>query len=220
MTRLTLIVALLLSGCTGLLWKPRATTPYKFGDKGDLVDFNYAWSAEASAIPALEKHFRGQLDKAWREELAAAVADRARAAAAKRTYAGHQFSFDWNTAGRSRRLLSLEGLSSTLTGDMHPSHESAALLWDRRRGAIVRPSALLADPDRLSRLLQAGFCKELDRERAKRRAVAPRSAQAPLCPAISKIVVVPSDTNANARFDSVRLTADPLVRVPNPKGSI
>jgi len=209
MTRSALIIAaFLLSACSGPFGKPRVTTPYKFGDKGDLVDFNYAWSAEASAIPALEKHFRAQLDKAWREELAAATADRASAAAAKRNYAGHQFSFDWNTAGRARRLLSLEGLSSTLTGDLHPSHGSAALLWDRGRGAIVTPSALLTAPARLSALLHADFCKGLARERAKRRAVTPRDAVARPCPAIGKVTLVPSDTNANARFDALRLTAD------------
>ncbi len=209
MTRCVIILALLLSACSGPFGVRPRTPPYKFGDKGDLVDFNYSWSAEASAIPALEKHFRALLDKAWREELAAAVADRARAAAARREYGGHIFSFDWNTAGQSRRLLSLEGLSSTLTGDLHPNHATAALLWERRRNTAITPSALLASPARLPSLVQAGFCKGLDRERAKRRAVAPRPARVRLCPAINAVTIVPSDTNANGRFDSLRLTADP-----------
>ena len=206
-----LIAALLLSACNGPFGGRPRTTPYKFGDKGDLVDFNYSWSAEASAIPALEQRFRAMLDKAWREELAAAVADRAKAVAAGRPYAGHQFAFDWDTAGQSRRLLSLEGRSSTLTGDRHPSHGTAALLWDRRTRAAIAPSALLAAPARLSSLVHANFCRGLDRERAKRRAVAPPGAQARFCPAIDKITLVPSDTNANARFDVLRLTADPEI---------
>jgi len=211
MTRYLLIAALLLSACSGPFGGKPRTTPYKFGDKGDLVDFNYSWPAEASAIPALEQRFRAMLDKAWREELAAAVADRARAAAARRDYAGHQFAFEWVTAGQSRRLLSLEGQSSTLTGDLHPNHGSAALLWDRRSRTVIAPSALLAAPARLSSLVHAGFCKGLDRERAKRRAVAPPNARARPCPAIGKVTIVPSDTNANARFDSLRVTADPEV---------
>ena len=209
MTRSVVILALLVSACSGPFGGKPRTNPYKFGDKSDLVDFNYSWSAEASAIPALEKRFRAQLEKAWREELTFAVTDRAKAAAARRDYAGHQFSFDWNTAGQSRRLLSLEGLSSTLTGDFHPSHGTAALLWDRRTGIAIAPSALFAVPAGVSALVQAGFCKGLDRERAKRRAVAPRTSPARPCPAIGEVTFVPSDTNSNARFDSLRLTADP-----------
>ena len=211
MTRYVLIVALLLSACSGPFGGKPRTPPHKFGDKGDLVDFNYSWSAEASAIPALEQRFRAILDKAWREELAAALQDRAQAAAAKREYGGHQFAFEWNTAGQSRRLLSLEGLSSTLTGDRHPNHGTGALLWDRRSGTAIAPSALLAVPSRLSALVHTDFCKGLDRERAKRRAMVPRGAPARPCPAIGNVTLVPSDTNANRRFDSLRLTADPEV---------
>ncbi len=208
MTRYVLISALLLSACVGPFGGGPRISPFTFGDKGDLVDFNYSWSAEASAIPALEQRFRAMLDKAWREELAAAVADRARAAAAKRDYAGHQFSFEWDTAGQSRRLLSLEGRSSTLTGDRHPNHDTSAMLWDRRARVAIKPSALLAVPNRLSSLIHANFCKGLDRERAKRRAVAPPGAPRP-CPAIGAVTLVPSDTNAKSRFDALRLTADP-----------
>jgi len=211
MTRYILIAALLLSACGGPFGARPRTNPYKFGDKGDLVDFNYSWSAEASAIPALEKRFRAMLDKAWREELAAALQDRAQAAAAKREYGGHQFVFEWNTAGQSRRLLSLEGLSSTMTGDRHPNHGTGALLWDRRGGTTIAPSALLAAPARLPSLVQAEFCKALDRERAKRRAMAPRGGQARACPGIANVTLVSSDTNANRRFDSLRLTVDPEV---------
>jgi hypothetical protein len=73
MTRILLLAALLLSSCATPFGAKRRS-PFKFGEKGDLVDFSYSWSAEASAIPPLEKRFRADLDKQWKEALALALA--------------------------------------------------------------------------------------------------------------------------------------------------
>ena len=217
MIRPLLIGALFLSGCS-VLFPDKPRPPFRFGDKGDLVDFNYGWPAEASVIPALDRRFRGALDAAWRQELAAAVADRAAARAARRKYDGHQFSFDWNTAGQSRRLLSLEGMATTDPGGAHPSHRTDALLWDRSAKSVVAPAALLADPSRLSALVQPAFCAALDRERIKRRAVAEPHPRSRTCPPLAEVTLVPSDYNRNGRFESLRLTADPNVAGSPPEG--
>ncbi|HXG99070.1 MAG TPA: hypothetical protein VNI79_01495 [Sphingomicrobium sp.] len=210
MTRFVLFAALLLSGCAGLFGGGRVISPYKFGDKGELVDFNYGWPGEASAIPALETKFRADLDKAWREALAAAVTDRALATANKREFSGYRFSFEWLAAGQSRRLLSLEGVSSAASGNSQASLGSAAFLWDRRTGSAIAPAALLTDPDRLSPLLHGAYCKALDRERVKRRALAAPGGPRP-CPAMKDVNLVPSDANSNERFEALRLTVAPFV---------
>lgn len=213
-----LALALLLAGC-GWPFSGPQRAPYLFGDKGDLVDFHYGWSAEAAAIPALEARFRAALDKAWKAELAASVADRAAAARAGRKYESHQFRLDWTTAGQSRRLLSLEGTANGFVGDNHLSHASAALLWDRSAKAIITPATLFTRPADMQALLQPGFCTALDRERAKRRAVAVAHPRSRGCPPLGEVIVVPSDSDWDGRFDSLRLTADPNVAGSLPEGA-
>ena len=104
MIRILLLASLLLSSCA-TPFGARRTAPFKFGETGDLVDFSYSWSAEASAVPALEKRFRADLDKQWKDALEVALADRADAARGKRSFHGHLLAIDWLTAGRTRRLL-------------------------------------------------------------------------------------------------------------------
>ena len=217
MARSIVLAALLLSGCAALFpGKPRP--PFAFGDKGELVDFHYGWPAEASAIPALESRFRAALDKSWKQELAAAVADRNAATAAGRKYEGHQFRFDWNTAGQTRRLLSLEGMASSFPANRHDSHRSDGLIWDRGSRTAVAPAALFANTSQFAAIVRPQFCAALDRERAKRRAVAEPHPRGRVCPPFEEVTIVPSDYNRNGRFESLRMTADPNVAGSYPEG--
>jgi hypothetical protein len=218
MTRILLLSALLLSSCTTPFGAKRAA-PFKFGEKGDLVDFSYSWSAEASATPALEKRFRADLDRQWKEALKFALADRADAARGKRDFHGHLLAVDWLTAGRSKRLLSLEATVASFAGGAHPSHSSDALLWDRRDGAPVTVAALLGNPSSISALVQKRFCTLLDVERAKRRDATTEPGELfGDCPKLSEVTFVPADTNGNARFDRLRIIADPYVAGPYAEG--
>ena len=218
MTRILLLASLILSSCATPSGT-RRSAPFKFGEKGDLVDFSYSWSAEASSIPALEKRFRADLDKKWKDALAVALADRADAARGKRRFHGHLLAIDWLTAGRTRRLLSLEGTVSSFTGGAHPNHAGTTLLWDRRNAAPVTVGALLGNPAGLSAFLHKRFCPALDLERTKRRG-APTAPDALFgdCPKLSAVTFVPADTNANARFDRLRVVADPYVAGPYVEG--
>lgn len=208
---LALALPVLLSACATIV----PPSPFAYGKKGDLVDFRYSWSAEASAIPALARRFQADLDSTFRDTLAGATADRASAARDKRPFSGHQFAFDWTTAGNTPGLLSLKGAMSSFTGGAHGNRGNKALLWDRRTGRAIAPASLLAAPDKLDALLRPAYCTALSAERSRRRGT-PTAATDLFgdCPTLGQLSLVPADTNHDRRFDTLRLIADPYVAGP------
>ena len=77
-TLLAALAPFTLGACATLFAPP---SPYAYDKKGDLVEFNYAWSAETSRQPALVRQLRGDLEGAFRDTSSAAEADRAAARA-------------------------------------------------------------------------------------------------------------------------------------------
>ncbi len=196
------------------------TSPYAFGNKGDLVEFNYAWSAEATAIPALVLRLRGDLETSWRAAATTAQADRAEALAMKRPFNGHQYSRRWTSAGQSRRLLSLDGRTLVFTGDPPPSHGAEGLLWDRSARAEIKVERLFSASSALQTLVRAPYCAKLDEERAKRRGGAvPSGGAFTSCPRFDKLAIVPTDSNTDRRFDLLRIVAPNGVAGPYAEGS-
>ena len=197
------LVPFALAGCATLFGP---TSPFAVDRKGDTVEFNYAWSAEASAIPALVRRLRGDLETSWRAASTTAQSDRAEALTAQRPFKGHKFSRRWTTAGQSSRLLSLDG--QTLIGGTKPSNGAEGLLWDRSARAEIKTERLFAAANDLETLVHAPYCNTLEGERAKRRGGSARAGEAfSACPKLSELAVVPADSNANRRFDRFRLIA-------------
>ncbi|MDQ3074831.1 MAG: hypothetical protein M3Q88_04365 [Pseudomonadota bacterium] len=185
-----------------------SASPFAYDKKGDLVEFNYSWSAEASRNPSLVRRLRGDLERSFATAAATAEADRARALAMKRPFRAHQYSRRWTTAGQSSRLLSLDGRLLASTGRAQPSHGADGLLWDRSARAEVKLDRLFNTSAALDRLVRVPGCGMLDLERARRhRARVTPGAAFTDCPASSALTLVPSDTNRNRRFDHIRLTA-------------
>jgi len=183
-------------------------SPFAFDKKGDLVEFNYSWSAEASRTPSLVRRLQGDLERAFKAAVATAEADRAQSAAMKRPFNGHQYSRRWTSAGQSPRLLSLDGRLMLSTGGAQPSHGADGLLWDRLTGTEVKIDRLFGASTALEKLVHSSFCVTLDGERAKRRGAQVRPGDAfSECPRLDAIAVVPADSNANRRFDRFRLIA-------------
>src|SRR5687767_588115 len=106
MKLILLLAPVALTGCATLFGP---SGPFAVDRKDDLIEFNYAWSAEASAHPALVRRLRGDLETSWSAASATAQADRAKARANNFPFRGHLYNRRWTTAGLSSRLLSLEG---------------------------------------------------------------------------------------------------------------
>jgi len=215
-TLFSALAPLSLGACAALFG---SSSPFALDRKGDLVEFNYAWSAEASRQPALVRQLRRDLEASFSATTAAAAADRASANATKRPFRSHSFSRRWATAGQSSRLLSLDGRTSTFTGGAHPNHGSKALLWDRRLRREVTLASLLASPQSLTTLLRPAYCRALDAERARRRGGSvPAVAMFAGCPRLDQLTLVPADRDRDGRFDTLRMIADPYVAGPYSEG--
>ena len=205
MKPILLLAPFALAGCA-TLFGPKS--PFALDRKGELVESNYAWSAEASADPTLVRRLRSDLETSFSAASTTAQADRAAAQAAKRPFNGHQFSRHWTTAGQSSRLLSLSGETLVSAGGAQPSHGADALLWDRLTRREIKVERLFSAGDDLEKLVRAPFCVTLQGERAKRRGAPVQAGDAfSACPQLREFAVVPADSNANRRFDRFRLIA-------------
>lgn len=179
-----------------------------------VLQFEYQWSAEAAAIPPLNRRLRTKAEAAYREAIANARADAASAARDKRPFHRHSFGVNWETAGRTRRLLSLEQWLETFTGGAHPNHGTGALLWDRRIGAPVEMAALFARPRDFAGLTRDAYCNALAREqRARRNGEAPDPIFAD-CPKYADLAIAPRDRDRDGRFEVIEFIAAPYLAGP------
>ncbi len=193
-------------------------------EKSDLIDFTYAWPAEASAVPLIVQRFRDEARTAQAEAIATAREDKAARGPEAPTFNGHHFSKDWETTGQSPRLLSLAALFSTFTGGAHPNSGFDTLIWDR---ATDRPLAfidLFADQAVAFRLLEPAYCAELDKQRAEKRGETLPLKKDPddwmtACPKLAGTPVALLDDDGDGRFEAIRVLLGPYEAGPYAEGA-
>ena len=199
-----------------------AAAPVAIASKDELLEFEYSWSGEAATVPALDRRFRADAAKQKREALATAREDRKvrlETGGKPEDWNGHFFSHSWETAGQSTRLLSLEASTGTYTGGAHGNSGTSSLLWDRRAAREISLDSLLQRPGWWNAAIRQPFCTLLDRERAKRRGEPVNKADMfGACPELKELTLTLEDKDKDARFDHVRVTADPYVAGPYAEG--
>jgi hypothetical protein len=209
-----MILAVALLGAT-----TAAAAPVKIERNSKLLQFTYAWPAEAAAVPALDRRFRSDMDKSLREFLANAREDQALAKQQKRPFNQHYYAMQWTTAGQTPRLLSLQNQLGTFEGGAHPMTTYNALLWNRRAHTPVSIAALFVRPGDLAAVTRAAYCKALDAERAKRReGMKIDLAEFNQCPKYSDLAIAPVDKDKDGKFDALRFVASPYVAGPYVEG--
>ena len=193
--------------------------PVTIEQKNDLLDFSYSWSAEAAAVPALDRRFRADAASDRGKATRAAEEDRTARRKTGGDWHEHYLASSWQTAGQSPRLLSLEAETGAYTGGAHPVSGTTSLLWDRRLGREVTLDALLQRNGWWNGAVRQPFCLLLDRERTQRRqAPVKRSDFFGNCPEVQELTLTLEDQNRNGRFDHVRITADQYVAGPYAEG--
>ena len=193
--------------------------PHKIVRNTPALDFSYQWSAEAAAIPVLDRRLYNEGKAALAEAQKDARADQALAREQKRDFHQHDYAASWETAGQTPRLLSLEGSFGAFTGGAHPNSYYKALLWDRQLNRRVGVDALFARNDDFAKLTRPAYCKALDAERKKRREG--ETLDLPdfnQCPKYSELAIAPTDRNKNGRFDTIDFVASPYVAGPYVEG--
>lgn len=197
-----------------------AAKPFMYEEKNDLVEYHFAWSAEAAAIPQLVDRFRAEMEKDKAELLANAREDKANRDKQDFPFNAYTSSTDYATAGQSPRLLSLSVDASSYTGGAHGNYGTNGLLWDRQAAKEIEIADLFAEPANMDRLLTQRWCDALNMAREEKRGE-PVSGNGMFdeCPKLSEIAIVPTDKDKNGRFERLILTASPYVAGPYVEGS-
>jgi hypothetical protein len=182
------------------------------------LEFTYEWSSEAAAVPMLERRFRAELAKGYREALANAQQDQILARRQKRDYNQESYSMHWSTAGQTPRLLSLQSQLGTFTGGAHPNSNNGALLWDRRLNQQISVDALFLQKQAFTSLTRVPYCALLNAERKKRRQDEKFGGDFDLCPKYSELAIAPVDKDRDGRFDTLEFVASPYVAGPYVEG--
>jgi hypothetical protein len=185
-TMLACLSPLALGACATLF----PASPFAYDKKGELVEFNYAWSAEASRTPALARKLKIDLEREFQIASTAAEVERAAARAAGSMYRGSTYSRRWTTAGQSPRLLSLDGRLKARDGEGTITRRADGLLWDRSVRSGGDGDRLFGQAGVADALLRLPGCAKLRNAR-------------PSCR--REVAIIPVDSDRNRRFDHFRL---------------
>lgn len=202
--------------------KPAAPAPkaFVFDEKNDLVDFHFAWSAEAAAVPELVTRFQVEMKKIKDELVAGAKDDKAMRDREGFDFHGYQSSTEYKTSGQSERLLSLTVDVGAYTGGAHGNYGTSGLLWDRQSAREIKVADLFAEPANRDRLLTQRWCDALNKAREEKRGEPVGGDEMfDECPKLDEIALVPTDKDGNGRFERLILTASPYVAGPYVEGS-
>lgn len=189
-----------------------AAAPVTIASKNAVLDFTYKWSAEAAAVPVLDRKFRADAANQRTKLAAMARQDRSERLKNKMEWpAPYSFNRDWTTAGQTPRLLSLSSKTYVFSGGAHGNTNTKPLLWDRRLGREISINSLLLRAGWWDGAIRQPFCTLLKRERAKRLQEPPANDIFSQCPPLKDVSLTLTDTNRNGRLDHVLVTADPYV---------
>jgi len=177
-----------------------------------LLDFHYAWPAEAEAVPALRAELRRRMAAAHQDALASARETRDSAREAHVPF--HQELYDevWTIEARNRRFISLSADNRTDQNGAHPNRGFDALVWDRVRGR-ARPAASILGAAALARLTPS-YCRILTALVSARGGEPPEH-----CPPLAERPLSFLDRDHDGRFDTLHVLVAPYVAASYADGS-
>ena len=197
-----------------------AAKPFAVEDKSDLYEFDFAWPAEAAAIPELAQRFRAEMEKAKAELVGGAEEEKARRDREGMDFNPYMSSTVYETAGQSPRLLSLRVDVGGYEGGAHGNYGVGALLWDRQARREIDFAGLFAARPNRDRLLTQRWCDALNRAREEKRGEpVGGGGMFDDCPGLDDIAIIPGDADKDGRFDRIQLVASPYVAGPWVEGA-
>jgi hypothetical protein len=200
----------------------QAARPFHYSYKSKHAEFDFSWSSEAAAVPALAKRLHAQLTK----EKAATLSGGKEEYVMRRKMGffdvGWTSSTKITTSGQTPRLLSLSRKHWTFTGGAHGNGATSGLLWDRSLSREISFADLFPDSAGYTRVLRAPYCAALDRERRKRRGGDGKAGgmfpEFDSCPKFAKLAFIPADAHHRGKFDQIHLIAAPYEAGPFSEG--
>ena len=143
--------------------------PFQQAEKTDLLEFLYAWPAQASAVPEIAAKFRKDMESGKADALKMAADDRKSAQQSGFPFHAHSLETRWTVAADTQRFLSLRSSRYTYTGGAHGMTGYDVLLWDKARKRETSVQALMTSPAVFAEAIRTSFCDGLDKARAKKR---------------------------------------------------
>ncbi|MFZ2995120.1 DUF4163 domain-containing protein [Sphingobium sp.] len=143
--------------------------PFARKEADGLLEFAYAYPAQAAAIPKLVAKFEKDMEMTRADALKMAKDDRDSAKTSGFPYHTHSLETEWTVAGDTPRFLSLQAQTYVFTGGAHGMTAYEALLWDKARLQETSVKTIMTSEAAFAEAIRARFCKALDKERAEKR---------------------------------------------------
>ena len=195
--------------------------PVAITDSTPLYEFNYAYPAQAAAIPALAGWFRIDAAKHKRGLIVSAKEGQAEAKADKQTWYPYGHSTKWAVVTDIPGWLSLSAERWDSLGGAHPSPWQEGLVWDKQTSTRHRGTDFFVSHAALAAAIRAPFCAALNKQRAEKRGerVDPKSKDpfdACIDPAAQTVILGSTDKH---HFTRIGVLIDPYDAGPYVEGN-
>lgn len=202
---------------------PLATVPVKAfeqGEKTDLLEFLYAYPAQAAAVPSLVIKFDKAMKAAKADALQTAQDDSQSAKQAGFPFHTHSLETRWSMKADTPRFLSLESETYIFTGGAHGMTGYDALLWDKARNRETNMAAVMTSSTAFAAAIRDDFCTALDKARAEKRGapVVRGDDEFSQCIDPMKEVLVPTSKDGKL-IDAITVVIGPYDAGPYAEGS-
>ena len=148
---------------------PPAAQGRKVAVKNDLIEFDYAYPAQAAAIPKLKAWLDADIVKQQKDITEGAEGDREDRKANGFPFNPYSHTTDWKVVTEIPGWLSLSADRWEYTGGAHGNPWSESLLWDKAADVKRAPLDLFVSKAALSKAIRTPFCAQLDKQREEKR---------------------------------------------------
>lgn len=197
-----------------------AAKPGKTAVKNDNYSFEFAYPAQAAAIPALAQWFEGHRAALIAELDKDTAAFRKEAADGGFEFRPYESTHEWKVVTDTPRFLSLSAGTWVYTGGAHGSPGFDALVWDKAAGRRLKPTDVFTASGAIQHAIGAPFCAALDKAREKRRGAPVVRSDDPFnaCPKVRETTLILGSTN-HRTIDRIGLLVGPYVAGPYAEGT-
>lgn len=193
---------------------------FEQNEKTDLLEFLYAYPAQAAAIPALVSKFDKAMTVTKADALKMAQDDSKSAKQSGFPFHTHSLETRWSVKADTARFLSLESETYVFTGGAHGMTGYETILWDKARHRETSMAAVMTSSSAFAAAIHDGFCDGLDKARAEKRGapVVRGDDEFTQCIDPMKEVMVPTSKDGKL-IDAITVVIGPYSAGPYAEGS-
>lgn len=150
--------------------EPKASgKPFDFIEKTALLDFAYAYPADAAALPALAAKLEGDMRDDKADALNIARQDKQARTDNGAPFRPHEMHSKWAVTASTAGLMALLQEKYVYADGAHGMTTYKSLVWDKQGHREIELAAMMTSPDAFSTAVRDRFCEALDAMRAQKR---------------------------------------------------